>query len=96
MVIFAYDYESILVCERVTLKNNVNGDWYSYFSGKKLRSQIGKLWPKLLETSVLILQDKARRLHLRDVTRGIEEYGWETLPHPAYSPDMSPPDYGAF
>ena len=28
--------------------------------------------------------------------KSVPEIGWETLPHSAYSPDMSPPDYDLF
>jgi histone-lysine N-methyltransferase SETMAR len=26
----------------------------------------------------------------------LEKYGWQVLPHPPYSPDMSPPDFDLF
>jgi histone-lysine N-methyltransferase SETMAR len=27
------------------------------------------------------------------VSEILEKYGWQVLPHPPYSPDMSPPDF---
>ena len=30
------------------------------------------------------------------VVEKLREYGWEVLPHPPYSPDMSPPDFDLF
>ena len=30
------------------------------------------------------------------LTSLLTSYGWDVLPHPPYSPDMSPPDYDLF
>jgi len=30
------------------------------------------------------------------VSEILEKYGWQVLPHPPYSPDMSPPDFDLF
>jgi len=52
--------------------------------------------PDLLENGVLILHDNARP-HIGKVVRGLlDRYSWEVLPHPPYSPDMSPPDFDLF
>jgi len=37
------------------------------------------------------------RSHLvKDVRELLDSYIWEVLPHPPYSPDMSPPDFDLF
>jgi len=48
--------------------------------------------PDLLE-NVLILHDHARPHLGKDVRELLDGYSWEVLPHPPYSPDMSPPDF---
>ena len=47
----------------------------------------------LLENGVLILHDNARPHLGKDVHKLLDGYSWEGLPHPPYSPDMSPPDF---
>jgi len=42
------------------------------------------------------LHDNARP-HIGKVVRELlDRYSWEVLPHPPYSPDMSPPDFDLF
>ena len=50
----------------------------------------------LLENSVLILHDNARPHNGKVVRELLDRYSWEVLPHPPYSPDMSPPDFDLF
>ena len=52
--------------------------------------------PDLLENGVLILHDNARPHIAKDVRELLDGYSWEVLPHPSYSPDMSPPDFDLF
>ena len=52
--------------------------------------------PDLLENGVLILYDNARPHLGKDVRELLDGYSWEVLPHPPYSPDMSPPDFDLF
>src|SRR5436190_20717393 len=51
---------------------------------------------QLLNARPLILHDNARPHIGHVVTEKLREYGLEVLPHPPYSPDMSPPDYDLF
>ena len=44
----------------------------------------------------LILHDNARRHASGAVSEILEKYWWQVLPHPPYSPDMSPPDFDFF
>jgi histone-lysine N-methyltransferase SETMAR len=50
----------------------------------------------MFAVSVLILHDKARSHASGAVSEILEKYGWQVLPHPPYSPDMSPPDFDLF
>ena len=52
--------------------------------------------PDLLENGVLILYDNARPHLGKDVRELLDGYSWEVLPHPLYSPEMSPPDFDLF
>ena len=52
--------------------------------------------PDLLEKVVLILHDNARPHLGKDVRELLDGYSWEVLPHPPYSPGMSPPDFDLF
>jgi len=96
MIILAYDWHGVLVCDRVEIGSTVDGDRYAYFVRKKLRPQIRKIRPNLLQAGVIVLHDNARPHVSTAVQAVLDEYGWEVLPHPAYSPDISPPDYDAF
>ena len=51
---------------------------------------------QLLVAAPLILYDNAC-LHVADVvTKKLQDYGWEVLPHAPYNPDVSPPDFDLF
>jgi histone-lysine N-methyltransferase SETMAR len=50
----------------------------------------------MFATGVLILHYNARPHASGAVSEILEKYGWQVLPHPPYSPDMSPPDFDLF
>jgi histone-lysine N-methyltransferase SETMAR len=50
-------------------------------------------WKKKLNG---VRHDNARPHASGAVTEILEKYGWQVLPHPLYSPDMSPPDFDLF
>jgi histone-lysine N-methyltransferase SETMAR len=43
-----------------------------------------------------VRHDNARPHASGAVSEISEKYGWQVLPHPPYSPDMSPPDFDLF
>jgi histone-lysine N-methyltransferase SETMAR len=50
----------------------------------------------MLAAGVLILHDNARPRASGAVSEILEKYGWQVLPHPTYSPDVSPPHFDLF
>ena len=95
-MIFAYDKDGIVATNRVPVGRSVNAQYYKDFLRQNLRPKIRKLRPGMLERGVLILHDNARP-HIADVVSDyLDKTDWETLPYPAYSPDMSPPDFDLF
>ncbi|KAF2359522.1 hypothetical protein FHG87_009721 [Trinorchestia longiramus] len=44
----------------------------------------------------ILLHDNARPHVARMIVQKLTELGYETLPHPPYSPDLSPTDYPLF
>jgi len=45
---------------------------------------------------VILLYDNAPSHTAKPVKETIEAFGWETLSHAAYSPDLAPSDYHLF
>jgi len=81
--------------DRVLSGTTVTAAYYSQFL-QKLRCKRHANRPDLLENRVLILHDNARPHLGKDVRKLLDGYSWELLPHPLYSPDMSPPDFDLF
>jgi histone-lysine N-methyltransferase SETMAR len=45
------------------------------------------------EETDYVRHDNARPHASGAISEILEKYGWQVLPHPLYSPDMSPPDF---
>ncbi len=92
MVVLAYDWSSVFASYKVPQGTAMNADMYKDFLQNTLRPKIRKNRLGMLEKGVIILHNC--RVHTVRVTiEVLTKYGWEILPHPAYSPDMSPCDY---
>ena len=50
----------------------------------------------LISKGVLFHQDNARLHTAKKTLELIENFGWEVVPHPPYSPDLAPSDYNLF
>lgn len=96
MMIMAYDWYGVIVTDRVPVGTIVTGKYYETFLRMKLRPKIRESRPELLSSGALILHNNARPHMVSVVTALIEKYDWGLLPHPPYSPDMSPPDFDLF
>lgn len=63
----------------------------------RLHSEITRNRPSLVNRKCVILQHDNARPHIAKMTqKKIRELGYEILPHPPYSPDISPSDYHLF
>ncbi|PSN38599.1 hypothetical protein C0J52_17918, partial [Blattella germanica] len=94
MMIFAYDHQGIIMTD-VPCGTSVTGAYYRNVM-QNLRRKMHKTRTQLLEAGPLILHDNARPRIALVVVEKLHKYGWEVLPHPPYSPDMSPPDFDLF
>ena len=95
MMIFAYDCKGVIMTDRVPSGTTVTAAYYRQFL-QKLRRKMHTNRLDLLENGVLILHDNAQPHLGKDVRELLDRYSWEVLPHPPYSPDMSPPDFDLF
>ena len=75
---------------------SVNAEYYKEVLRTKLRPAIRKKRLGLLESGVILLHDNARPHVAATVKTLLDDYGWEILQHPAYSPDLSPCDFWLF
>ena len=81
--------------DRVPCGTSVRAAYYRDWM-QKLCRKMHRNRPDLLEDGLLILHDNACPHLVKVVTDLLSMYEWEVLPHPPYSPDMSPPDFDLF
>src|SRR5689334_12580736 len=83
----------VLYWERMDNKQTIKALTYSA-QLQKLDEEIKKKRP---DTKKVILFIDNARPHTANLTRStIHSLNWELLPHPPYSPDLSPTDYHLF
>ncbi len=73
----------------------VNQHVYIHFLRKNLRPEVWQMWSQILDC-VIMLYDNAYPHIALLVTAVFQEYNWEMLNHPPYSPDFSLVDYNLF
>ena len=95
MMIFAYDHQGIIMADKVPCGKSLTELCYRGFLQRR-RRKMHKVRPQRLKTGPLVLHDNARPHMANVVTEKLLVHGWEVLPHPPYSPDMSPPDFDLF
>jgi histone-lysine N-methyltransferase SETMAR len=95
MMITAYDKNGMIATDRVPPGSTVTAAYYRKFLQDVLRPKIHQK-SVIFAAGVFIMHDKARPHASGAVSEILEKYGWQVLPHPPYSPDMSPPDFDLF
>ena len=96
MHIVLFDNKGILLSWPVPTGTTVNAEYYKKVIQEKLRPNIRKKRPELLESGVIFHHDNAPVHTARIVTELLRSYNWETLNHPRYSPDLAPCDFYLF
>jgi histone-lysine N-methyltransferase SETMAR len=96
MMIIAYDKNGVIATYRVPPGSTVTVAYYRKFLQDILCPKIRQKKYAMFASGVLILHDNAWLHASGAVSEILEKYGWQVLPHPLYSPDMSPPDFDLF
>jgi histone-lysine N-methyltransferase SETMAR len=96
MFIACYDMFGIIIIHRVPEGQNINQQYYRTFIMNHLRPALRKKRPQTMALGPLLLHDNASSHTGRIVQDLLKDYQWEVLPHPPYSPDLSPCDFDLF
>ena len=88
-----WDFEGIIYYELLRPNTTIDSKLYcEQLQNLKVALQANR--PE--RRKVQLLHDNAKP-HTSKITRQkLEEFGWEVLPHPPYSPDLAPSDYHLF
>ena len=95
MVSIFWDREGILLTDWLPEKTTINSDYY-IAELEELRAAIKREQRGKLSRKVVLQHDNARPHVSALTTSAIRRLGFESLPHPAYSPDLAPSDYWLF
>jgi [histone H3]-lysine36 N-dimethyltransferase SETMAR len=88
-----WDSRGMLYYELLSGNETVNADVYAA-QLRKLAAAVREKRPR--RANVYLLHDNARPHIALKTHQQLESLGWETLPHPPYSPDIAPSDYHLF
>ena len=92
MAIIFLDIHGILYCNLVPLGQTVNSSYYTDIL-KKLKRAIKKKRP---EITPILHHDNVSSQRSMMTKKTIRKLGFDTLPHPPYSPDLAPSDFRLF
>lgn len=96
MHITFFDCRGIVFDFPVPSQTTVNGELYLDVLRNHVKPAIRKKRPDLAKGGVILLQDNAAPHRHHKVKEALQKWGWETLAHPPYSPDLSPCDFFLF
>jgi histone-lysine N-methyltransferase SETMAR len=90
-----WDYCGVLLVDFLPRGESVNAAHYCE-TLDRLREAVRRKRPGLLSTGVILLHDNATP-HTAEMTRNwLNQYKWDILEHPPYSPDLAPSDFHLF
>ncbi len=92
LITFVYDKHSIIVTAQVPNGISATAAYYQKFIHSVFYPQIRKLFPEKTDFGVSILHNNAHPHVVRPVVDLFIDYTRETLRHPPYRPNLSPPD----
>lgn len=91
-----WDREGVILFELLKKGQTITANFYSS-QLQRVHEELRKKRPALVNRKGIILQHDNARPHVAKATcEMIKQLGWETLPHPPYSPDLAPTDYHLF
>jgi len=97
MVIVFWSISGLIYGETIPEHSMINAQTYSDIL-KRTNEELhhNNNFRSIVRKGPLLLHDNARP-HVATLTREkLEELGWDVIPHPPYSPDISPSDYHIF
>lgn len=97
MLCIWWDQKGVIYYELLKPGETITGERYRQ-QLIKLNAEIKKKRPEweTRHESIIFQDDNARPHRTEPVKNYVENVGWESLPHPPYSPDLAPSDYHLF
>ncbi|XP_011049295.1 PREDICTED: histone-lysine N-methyltransferase SETMAR-like [Acromyrmex echinatior] len=95
MVSLFWDQKGILLIDFLPQGATINAERYCE-TLKKLRRAIQNKRRGMLTAGVSLLHDNARPHVAASTTALLNQFSWDVLTHPPYSPDLAPSDYHLF
>ena len=90
-----WDANGVIMLDVLPKRSTINGVYYANLLDQ-LRTVIREKRRGKLSRGVLLQQDNARVHTCKIAMAAIELNGYESIPHPAYSPDLAPSDFFLF
>jgi len=96
MLTFFWNYNGAILEHYMPRGSTVTSATYSNLLRESLKPAIRQKWCGLLTTRVCLLQDNGMPHTATATVSTIEDLRFECIPHPPYSPDLTPSDFYIF
>ena len=91
-----WDIQGIIQGNYLSKGQTINSDYFINILIEKLHPAIKEKRRGKIRKGILLYMDNARPHTAHKSIAKIHELGYETLPHPLYSPDLAPSDFALF